>query len=184
MDEGGAFSFYLNNFALEGDSFQLKIPIDIQMKSLILFPPSVLKVWRSALLHRVAWLTSLRQERPTCVGVPTLCWMKRTECWTWDLNPKFVKLLTRSGYVNLVEGQPPSVSHPKPTTLNKSFFFPFFIAWQTDSDVECHLAKRSAPACRGLPTGLRSDQCGEFGAECQPQYPADSGCMHGKRERP
>jgi len=65
------------------------------MKSLTLFPHSVLKVWRSALLHQVAWLTSLRQERPTFVGVRTSCWMKQTGCWTWDLNPKFVKLSTR-----------------------------------------------------------------------------------------
>lgn len=46
--------FFLNNFALEGDSFRLKIPIDIQMKSLTPFLRSVLKVWRSALLHQAA----------------------------------------------------------------------------------------------------------------------------------
>lgn len=47
------------------------------------------------------------------------------------------------------------------------------IARQTDADVECHLAKGCPPARRGLLEGLRPDQRRRFGAERQPQHPAD-----------
>lgn len=65
-------------------------------KGLVLTVTLLLKVWRSASPLQEGSSISWRQERRIYADALTLCWTRPTECWTWVLNRRFGKLLTKS----------------------------------------------------------------------------------------